>query len=51
MCGPKFCSMRITQTMRAYEDRNGEDGASDLPLVAEEGFEKPGGISLPVLNS
>jgi hypothetical protein len=20
MCGPKFCSMRITQTMRDYED-------------------------------
>jgi len=20
MCGPKFCSMRITQTMREYQD-------------------------------
>jgi phosphomethylpyrimidine synthase len=40
MCGPKFCSMRITQTMREYSD-----GTRQLPE------EKKNGVALPVLAS
>ena len=32
MCGPKFCSMRITQDIRDYAERNG-DGASEAVQV------------------
>jgi phosphomethylpyrimidine synthase len=41
MCGPKFCSMRITQTMRQYED-----GERELP----DGT-KSNGVALPVLSN
>jgi phosphomethylpyrimidine synthase len=41
MCGPKFCSMRITQTMRQYED-----GERELPSAA-----KSNGVALPVLTN
>jgi hypothetical protein len=38
MCGPKFCSMRITQTLRDYEDGEREfrpkADALQLPVVA-----------------
>jgi phosphomethylpyrimidine synthase len=43
MCGPKFCSMRITQTVRAREDES--------ETVAENGNGKANGVALPVLSS
>ncbi len=30
MCGPKFCSMRITQDVRAFAEANGFDGSEDI---------------------
>lgn len=44
MCGPKFCSMRITQTMRQYED-----GERELPVKSET--ENGNAVALLVLNS
>jgi phosphomethylpyrimidine synthase len=48
MCGPKFCSMRITQTMRQYAD------GTRAPIEGEPsiGFEpKADTIQLPVVTS
>jgi len=49
MCGPKFCSMRITQTLRANED-NGVESEHELPMISSNGIEKSNGVALPVLN-
>jgi phosphomethylpyrimidine synthase len=48
MCGPKFCSMRITQTMREYSDGT----RPTIALQAGDGVEAnhTNGIPLPVLN-
>ncbi len=63
MCGPKFCSMRITQTMRDYQDGtrqlislepgNGQaDGGSNGNGTNGSGHEpvKTNGVALPVLS-
>ncbi|MFO1071504.1 MAG: phosphomethylpyrimidine synthase ThiC [Geminicoccaceae bacterium] len=40
MCGPKFCSMRITQDVRAYAERHGLDAAAALDAgMAEKAAE------------
>jgi len=39
MCGPKFCSMRITQTMRNNEDAQAEQAEIEMP--ATSGFALP----------
>jgi phosphomethylpyrimidine synthase len=40
MCGPKFCSMRITQDVRAYAKKKGLDTAAALQAGMEEMSEK-----------
>ena len=35
MCGPTFCSMKITQDVRKYADEN-EHTADDLPVEERE---------------
>jgi phosphomethylpyrimidine synthase len=47
MCGPKFCSMRITQTMREYSDGT----RPTIPMQVSDGMEesKSNGIPLPVI--
>jgi phosphomethylpyrimidine synthase len=42
MCGPKFCSMKITQDIREY-------AASGLAEKAAEFREKGGDVYLPVV--
>jgi phosphomethylpyrimidine synthase len=53
MCGPKFCSMRITQTMREYEDGkrtpiavNGANGHAN-----GNGAAKPEAVAPPVVSN
>jgi phosphomethylpyrimidine synthase len=36
MCGPKFCSMRITQDLRAYAAEHGVDAAEAIELGMKE---------------
>ncbi|MUT68810.1 phosphomethylpyrimidine synthase ThiC [Paenibacillus sp. NEAU-GSW1] len=36
MCGPKFCSMRITQDIRDYAERNGLDTAEAIEAGMQE---------------
>ena len=36
MCGPKFCSMRITQDIRAYAEEQGYDTAEELVQTGME---------------
>jgi phosphomethylpyrimidine synthase len=36
MCGPKFCSMRITQDVREYAERQGLDEKSAIETGMEE---------------
>ena len=36
MCGPKFCSMRITQDIRAYAEEQGYETAEDLVQTGME---------------
>ncbi|MEM9378255.1 MAG: phosphomethylpyrimidine synthase, partial [Pseudomonadota bacterium] len=36
MCGPKFCSMKITQDVRDYAAGLGENEKRDLEAAAEE---------------
>lgn len=38
MCGPKFCSMRITQDIRDYADKNGLSTQEDIDRVIAEGM-------------
>ena len=53
MCGPKFCSMKITQEVREFAAK--QNGAADSFLAAEAGMaemsekfrEKGGEIYLP----
>jgi phosphomethylpyrimidine synthase len=35
MCGPTFCSMKITQDVRKYADEHGYSG-DDLPVEEQE---------------
>jgi phosphomethylpyrimidine synthase len=47
MCGPKFCSMEITQQVRDYAAKLAEKetlSSSDLPSPAEAGFAKAGAV-------
>jgi len=48
MCGPKFCSMRITQDIREYAQRSGLDDQAAITAGLEEKAEqfKAGGRSL-----
>jgi len=36
MCGPKFCSMRISQDVRDYAERNGMDLATAVEIGLKE---------------
>ncbi len=36
MCGPKFCSMRITQDIRAYAEAHGVSGEEAIVLGMKE---------------
>jgi phosphomethylpyrimidine synthase len=54
MCGPKFCSMRITQDVRKYAE---EHGLTDMAAIEEgmtemsERFHEQGGkVYLPVVE-
>ena len=51
MCGPKFCSMRITQDIREYAAEHGVDSETALQLgldeKAREFRERGGRINLP----
>ena len=38
MCGPKFCSMKITQDVRDYADGLTDNEKADLEAVADEGM-------------
>lgn len=38
MCGPKFCSMKITQDVRDYADGLSDNEKASLEAVAEEGM-------------
>lgn len=38
MCGPKFCSMKITQEVREYAAQKGVDEAAALANLAEQGM-------------
>ncbi|PHR91206.1 MAG: phosphomethylpyrimidine synthase [Robiginitomaculum sp.] len=38
MCGPKFCSMKITQDVRDYADTLSDNEKASLEAVAEEGM-------------
>ncbi|MGV6801360.1 MAG: phosphomethylpyrimidine synthase ThiC [bacterium] len=40
MCGPKFCSMKITQDVRDYADGLGDNEKADLAAMAEKGMEE-----------
>ena len=49
MCGPKFCSMKITQDVREYAARQAEAEAGMAEKSAE--FRERGGeVYLPVLE-
>ncbi|WP_197318835.1 phosphomethylpyrimidine synthase ThiC [Saccharomonospora sp. NB11] len=54
MCGPKFCSMRITQDVRAYAEKHGlttvEAIDAGLRAKAKEFTETGGEIYLPVVD-
>jgi phosphomethylpyrimidine synthase len=46
MCGPQFCSMRITEDVRRYAEEHGMQGAEALEAgLAEKAdeFKKSGG--------
>jgi len=50
MCGPKFCSMKITQDVREYAARQAEAEAGMADKSAE--FRERGGeVYLPVVES
>jgi phosphomethylpyrimidine synthase len=38
MCGPKFCSMRITADVRAYAAEHGLDSEEAIEAVMNEGM-------------
>ncbi|MHA7872629.1 MAG: phosphomethylpyrimidine synthase ThiC, partial [Hyphococcus sp.] len=38
MCGPKFCSMKITQDVRDYADGLSDNEKKDLEKLSEEGM-------------
>jgi len=40
MCGPKFCSMKITQDVRDYAAEHGFDGSKDLEEAIEVGMQE-----------
>src|SRR4029077_9339756 len=40
MCGPKFCSMRITQDVRDYAEEHGLDPTSDAWTALELGMKE-----------
>ena len=52
MCGPKFCSMKITQEVREYAAQNGlsEDAALDKGMALKSSeFKAAGGeIYIPI---
>ena len=38
MCGPKFCSMKITQDVRDYADGLSDNEKKDLEKLSEQGM-------------
>ena len=38
MCGPKFCSMKITQDVRDYADGLSDNEKKDLEQLSEKGM-------------
>jgi phosphomethylpyrimidine synthase len=38
MCGPKFCSMKITADVRDYADRLSDNEKKDLERLSREGM-------------
>lgn len=40
MCGPKFCSMKITQEVREYAAKNNTNSLSDIEIISEGMKEK-----------
>jgi phosphomethylpyrimidine synthase len=40
MCGPHFCSMKITQDVRDYAAKQGVDEQAALAQVAKAGMEE-----------
>jgi phosphomethylpyrimidine synthase len=40
MCGPHFCSMKITQDVRDYAAKQGLDEQTALAKVAQAGMEE-----------
>ena len=36
MCGPKFCSMKITQEVRDYADNMSDEAKAGMEKMAEE---------------
>ena len=38
MCGPKFCSMKITQDVRDYADGLSDNEKKDLDRLSKEGM-------------
>jgi phosphomethylpyrimidine synthase len=38
MCGPKFCSMRITQDVRDYAAKHGLETEEDIEAVLAKGM-------------
>ena len=52
MCGPKFCSMRITQDLRRYADERGisleQAAQTGMAEKAEEFVDAGGRVYLPL---
>lgn len=40
MCGPKFCSMKITQDVRDYADKLSDNEKADLEALNQQGMDK-----------
>ncbi len=40
MCGPKFCSMKITQDVRDYADGLSDNEKKDLERLSKEGMKQ-----------
>jgi phosphomethylpyrimidine synthase len=52
MCGPKFCSMRITQDMRGYAEEHGLDTVAAIEAGMAERFHSHGDrVYLPVADA
>ena len=45
MCGPKFCSMKITQDVRDYADGLSDNEKADLEAATEEAKQGMQGMS------